>query len=162
MHPVNDVDALVLLSTALSSKRRPAELTEIVAGVELLNTTIPSETKLIESFERLAVHDLIRQQGEGYTLTPTAEAMVAELPRKAAADERLFIIRDNLTTYTASALQAPIVVDAAQLGAAIAAHQAAAKEASKNLLVPKPKPEAGPSRPGQRARKPMPPRKRKV
>jgi hypothetical protein len=46
--------------------------------------------------------------------------------------------------------------------AAIQAHRAAGKTAAKNLLVPKPKPEAEVHKPGQRQRKPMPARKRKV
>ena len=36
MHPVHDVDSLLILATALSSKRRPAELVEIVSAADLL------------------------------------------------------------------------------------------------------------------------------
>lgn len=161
MHPVNDVDALLILSTSLAAKRRPAELADIIAGIELLQAPIPGPQTLIEAFARLATHALLRQQGDGYLLSPAAEALVAGLPRKAEADERLFLIRDHLTAYTAAQPQAAIVLDEAQVAAALQAHQAAAKSGGKNLLIPKPKPEAGPSRPGQRQRKPMPPRKRK-
>ncbi|RIX43118.1 MAG: hypothetical protein D3M94_17900 [Rhodocyclales bacterium GT-UBC] len=161
MHPVTDADALVLLSTALASKRRPAELSEIIAGIELLQVAVPSATKLVESFARLAIHGLLRQHDTAYSLTPAGEGLVADLPSKAAADERLFILRDTLSQYPAGTPQAAIVIDAEQVGTAIAAHQAAARQATHNLLLPKPKPEAGQSRPGQRARKPMAAGKRK-
>ena len=36
MHPISDTDALFLLATTLASKRRPAELVEIIAGFEPL------------------------------------------------------------------------------------------------------------------------------
>ena len=36
MQSVYDVDVILLLATLMASKRRPAELPEIVAGVELI------------------------------------------------------------------------------------------------------------------------------
>ena len=60
-------------------------------------------------------------------------------------------------------------IQAASLPLALAGHDLIAqaktgsgKTAAKNLLVPKPKPEAEVHKPGQRQRKPMPARKRKV
>ena len=58
--------------------------------------------------------------------------------------------------------RAGITLDTAAVTAAILAHRAAEKTTAKNLLVPKPKPEADVHKPGQRQRKPMPARKRKV
>jgi hypothetical protein len=42
MYPVHDVDALLLIATTLSSKRRPAELVEIIAAADLLQVAIPA------------------------------------------------------------------------------------------------------------------------
>ena len=36
MQSVHDVDVILLLATLMASRRRPAELPEIVAGVELI------------------------------------------------------------------------------------------------------------------------------
>ena len=46
MHPILDSDALVLLATTLSAKRRPAELVEIIAAAELIVGSLPGEAKL--------------------------------------------------------------------------------------------------------------------
>lgn len=162
MHPVHDVDSLLLLATALSSKRRPAELVEIVAAVDLLNNNIPGEAKVVEAFARLAKHGLLCAADGGYALTPAAQAIVTGLPRKAETPERLFAIKDRLSLYTVKGEHAAVVLTAEQVTAAIQAHRAAEKTTAKNLLVPKPKPEAEAARPGQRQRKPMPARKRKL
>ena len=84
------------------------------------------------------------------------------LPRKAETPERLFALKDNLSLYNIKGEHAAVVLTAEQVTAAILAHRAAAKTTAKNLLVPKPKPEAEVHKPGQRQRKPMPARKRKV
>jgi hypothetical protein len=157
MHPIHDVDALLLLATALSSKRRPAELVEIMAAIDLINDNIPAEAKLAEAISRLAVHDLICSVDGRLALSPAAQQMIENLPRKAPNDERLFSIKDQLSTYTPAALCAPVVLTTDELRAAMLAHRAAATSTAKNLLVPKPKPEdKSLQRPGQRQRKPMP------
>lgn len=157
MHPIHDVDALLLLATALSSKRRPAELVEIMAAIDLINGNIPAEAKLAEAISRLAVHGLICGSEGGLALSPEAQQIIENLPRKAANDERLFSIKDQLSTYHPKALCAPVDVTVEALRAAMLAHRAAAASTAKNLLVPKPKPEdKSLQRPGQRQRKPMP------
>ena len=162
MHPVHDVDVLLLLATSLAAKRRPAELLEVVAAADLLNNNIPGEQKVVEAFERLAKSGLLVEADGGYLLTAAAPTMVTGLPRKAETPERLFALKDNLSLYNIKGEHAAVVLTAEQVTAAILAHRAAAKTTAKNLLVPKPKPEAEVHKPGQRQRKPMPARKRKV
>lgn len=164
MHPVHDVDALLMLATALSSKRRPAELVEIIAAADLIQEgAVPPGTKLAEAFERLGVHGLICEAEGGYQLTPAAEAVMTGQPRKADSAERLFIVKEKLAAYTPAGQHAPVVVTVKQLDVAIIANRAAAQSAAKNLLVPKPKPAEGDAkRPGLRQRKPLPARRRKV
>lgn len=162
MHPVHDVDSLLILATALSSKRRPAELVDIVSAADLLQKNIPNEAKLVEAFDRLGKSGLIKAEGDGFVLTEAAQAIVTGLPRKAEAPELLFAIKDRLSAYNIKGDHAGITVDPADVTTAIQAHRAAEKTAAKNLLVPKPKPEAEVHKPGQRQRKPMPARKRKV
>jgi hypothetical protein len=161
MHPVHDVDSLLILATAISSKRRPAELVEIVSAADLLQNNIPNEAKLVEAFERLAKHGLIRSAGEGFELTEAAQEIVTGLPRKAETPERLFAIKDRLSVYNVKGEHAAITLAEADVTKAILAHRAAEKTTAKNLLVPKPKPEAEVHKPGQRQRKPMPARKRR-
>lgn len=170
MHPVHDADALLLLAVALSSKRRPADLVEIVAAIDLIHAAIPAEAKLAEAFARLARHRLIDAQEAAFALTPPAQAMIGELPKKADAAERLFTIKGKLAAWNgnadeaeAAALMATIAatVDSDALAAAIKTHRAAGTGAGKNLLVPKPKPVDDRQRPGQRQRRPPPARRRK-
>ncbi len=162
MHPIHDVDVLLLLATTLASKRRPAELVEIMAATDLIHGNIPSEAKLAEAFSRLASNGLLKEMEGGLTLTPAAQEVMTGLPKKGESDERLFHVRKKLDAYEARGSHAPIVFSEEALRAAIVAHRSNAASAPKNLLMPKPKPEGSKPRPGQRQRKPMPARKRKV
>lgn len=162
MHPIHDVDALILLATALSSKRRPAEIVEIVAAIDLIQDNIPAEPKLVEAFSRLATHGLISEVEGRFALTPDAQKIIQTLPRKADNAERLFSIKDGLSEHNAKGTFAAIQLTDDQFRAAIVAHRAAAATTAKNMLVPKPKPEdKSVQKPGQRQRKPMPARRRK-
>lgn len=163
MYPVHDTDALLMLATALAAKRRPAELIEIIAAAELIQSTIPAEQKLSESFARLSAHGLIQMVDGGFTLTEDGQAvMAAESKRKADAAERIFRIKDSLAAYATRSGEASIVLGVDQLAAVVLAHRQALLGAPRSLLVPKPKPEETNSkRPGQRQRKPLPPRRRK-
>jgi len=161
MHTIHDIDVLLLLACLLAAKRKPAELPEILAAIDLIQSNIPAASKLSEAFARLAAHGLLHAENGGYALTAEAEKIVAKLPKKADAAERLFIVRDRLSTFHVKGEYAPVVVAEADLNAAISSHRAAAAGPAKNLLVPKPKPEGDKQRPGQRQRKPMPAKKRR-
>ncbi|MBS1191161.1 MAG: hypothetical protein H6R10_2953 [Rhodocyclaceae bacterium] len=161
MHPIHDVDVLLLLATALAAKRRPAEPAEIMAAIDLIQGNIPSEEKLSEAFSRLGKHGLLDEASGGLVLTAMGEKLVEGLPRKGEMSERLLDLRSLLAAHAASGEGAAILITPEQLRAAILAHRAAGQGAGKNLLVPKPKPEAGQQRPGQRRRKPVPAQKRK-
>lgn len=161
MHPIHDFDVLLLLATAMSSKRRPAELVEIIAAAELIQEGLPAEPKVIEAFSRLAINGLIIEIEGSFALTPDAQKLVERLPKKADTAERIFIVRDKLSEYNAKAVHAPILVTEEQIKAAVAAHKLAGESKVKNLLVPKPKPIEQAPRPGQRQRKPFAARRRK-
>jgi len=149
MYPVHDVDAILLLALSLASKRRPAELVEIIAAADLTLGAIPSEAKLSDSFYRLSEYGLICAQDGGYTLTPNAQQILSGHAKKAESRERIYDIKEHLADYHLDGEHAIILVTAEQITEAIAAHQAVKKGAGKNLLVPKPKP-AVDNRPGQR------------
>ncbi len=154
MTPIHDIDALLLLATALSAKRRPAALVEVMAAIDLLQGNIPAEAKLSEAVARLAVNGLLVELDGGIALTTAAQKIVEGLPRKADVAEHLFIIRDRLSDYRVSGEHAAILLGTEQLRDAMLAHRAAAAGGGKNLLVPKPKPADDIKRPGQRQRKP--------
>ncbi|HJV28226.1 MAG TPA: hypothetical protein VJ673_21295 [Aromatoleum sp.] len=139
MHPVHDIDALLLLAMALASKRRAAELFEIMAALDLIHGAIPSEGKLGEAFRRLSVNGLIDEVDGRFTLGPGAQKIVAGLPRKADTAERIFGVKAELSAHVAQGEKAPCVPTVEQLSAAIAAHRAAGQGAGQNLLMPKPK-----------------------
>lgn len=142
MYPIHDLDVLVLMATALSSKRRPALLAEIVAAADLIQGSIPPEGRLAESFRRLGGFGLLAAvDGEdgGFTLTPDGEAIVSGLPKKASTVERFSGIRDQLIDYHPKGTHPPIDITPEEVAAAIQAHRSAAQAKGRNLLVPKAK-----------------------
>lgn len=153
---IHDVDALLLLATALAAKRRPAELAEVIAAIDLIQGNIPVEEKLSEAFARLGDAGLLAESEGRVAPTAAAEKLAEMLPPKGEHAQRLFELKSLLGAYTPVGDGAAIAIPPEQLRAAITAHRSAAKEARPNLLVPKPKPDAGPARPGQRRRKPLP------
>ena len=142
MHPIHDVDVLLLMATMLASKRRPAELVEVVAAAALTHGFIPAEAKLAEAFQRLSGAGLLRRAEGGCTLSPAAEEIMAGQRKKADVAERIAHIREKLAAYDDTGEHALIQFTPDQIGAAIDAHQAAEKVAAKALLAPKPKLEA--------------------
>lgn len=162
MHPIHTVDPLLLLALAMASKRRPAELIEIIAAIHLIQQVVPAELRLVEAFARLAQYGLIREQDGGFTLTPEAENLMTGQSRNADTEQRLQSIRDKLAAYTPTGEHPPILLTAKTVCTAILEQRASAKMGGKNLLVPKPQAAAaGATRPGQRQRKPLSARRRK-
>lgn len=162
MQTIHDVDALLLMATMLASKRRPADLVEIMAAADLVHGSVPAVNKLVESFARLGTAGLLIEVEGGFSLTPAAQLIVEDLPKKSELTDHLLVITERLYAYRAKGEYAPVVMVAEQFSAAINAHRAAARGTGKNLLVPKPKPEdRNKKRPGQRQRKPLPARKRR-
>jgi hypothetical protein len=163
MYPVHDVDALLLLATTLASKRRPAELAEIMAAADLIQGTVPSELKLVESFQRLSAHGLILELDGGFTLTPVAQAIMAGQPKgKLEKDERLYRIKEKLGAFHGNADQPKVELTVERIAAAILAHRTTLTGPGRNLLIAKPKPaETDRHRPGQRQRRPLPKHRRK-
>ena len=139
MHPLHDIDALLLLALALASKRRPAELAEAIAAVDLLQGAIPSEAKLAESFQRLSTNGLVCAEEGRFTLRADSQAIVTGLSKKADTAERIFEVRQRLADHVAQDEPAAAVPTIEQLTAAILAHRTSAQGAGKNLLMPKPK-----------------------
>jgi hypothetical protein len=141
MRLLPDVDAVILMAAALSSKRRPATLAEIVAAVDLIQGFSPYPGKLGDAMRRLSAVGLISAVEEGYTLAPPAEKIMAALPKKADAEERLATLWSSLAAYSPKGACTPIVLTGEQLAAAILAHKAAKRSSGRNLLMPKPKPD---------------------
>lgn len=162
MYPVHDVDALLLIATTLSSKRRPADLVEIVAAMELMQVTMPTAARLVESFEHMGRHGMLVARDGGFSLTENAETVMAEQPKRGTSEEKIFRVRDDLSAFNTKPEHAPLVVTEAAIDAALLAHKLAGEGKQKNLLVPKPKVTEGEKqKPGQRFRKPLPAHKRK-
>jgi hypothetical protein len=152
MHPIHDVDVLLLMATALASKRRAAELGEIMAAADLLHGSIPLDVDLAAAFLRLSTQGLIGAEAGRFTLTTDGLGLMAGVryKRKAETAERLLVIRQELAGYTPKAGAAPIVLATEQVSAAILAHRIFLKSPGRNMLVPKPKAAADkPKRPGQ-------------
>ena len=158
MYPVHDIDALLLLAIAISSKRRPAELVEIIAANDLIHGSVSFKSELTEAFRNLSTHGLISQVGDGYALTQVALTIMTAGRKKADNEERLFGLKAALSSYNLKGEHPAILVSAEQLSAAILAHQASKAHAGKNLLVPKPKPVVDSKRPQRR--KPLPTRRK--
>ncbi len=146
MYPVYDVDALLLLSIGLSSKRRPAELYEIIAACDLIHGSVPVKSELIDAFARLSIGGLIEQQAAGYALTADALVLVADGRKKADNEERLLRIKAQLAAFALKGEHPVIQIAPEQISAAVQLHLADKAHAGRNLLVPKPKPVIDPRR----------------
>jgi len=66
MQTIHDVDALLLMATLLASKRRPADLVEIMAAADLVQGSVPAVNKLVESFARLGTAGLLVEVEGGF------------------------------------------------------------------------------------------------
>lgn len=139
MYPIHDIDAQLLLATLIATKRRPAELVEIVAAAELLGCPVSSASLWAEAFRRFATHGLIVAADGGYALTLPGQALGEGLPKKADTAERVFLMREKLAAYVPAAKSAPIPLSTEQFEAAVLAHASTARQGGKNLLMPKPK-----------------------
>lgn len=139
MYPIHDTDAQLLLATLFASKRRPAELVDIVAAAAVLGFPVSSASQWAEAFRRASSHDLIIGADGGYALSPAGQGLGAGLPKKADPDEQVFLVREKLAAYTPAQKVAALAVSAELFEQAIAAHAAIARQGGKNLLMPKPK-----------------------
>lgn len=139
--PVPDVDAVILMATTLSSKRRPAMLVEIVAAAEVIQGFVPYADKLGDAIARLSGAGLICASSDGFTLTPAGETIMGQLPRKAATEDLLIAVLHDLAAHSPKEACAAIVLSEEELGAAILTYKTSRKGSGKNLLMPKPKPD---------------------
>lgn len=162
MQSILDVDILLLFALALASKRHPAELVELIAAIDVIEGSVPSERRLLEAFSRLAKRGLICEQAGAYALTPEGQAIMANPSRKVDIDKRIPGIKEKLAGYAATSDTSPIKLTAKQVCTAILAHRATRKLPGKNLLAPKPNAAvSNTTRSDKSRRKPMPARRRK-
>lgn len=162
MQRVNDIDAVLLLAVARASKRRPAELAEIVAAAELVAGDMPDPGKLAEAAARLSTHGLLVAAGGGLALSAEAQQALVGEPAKAEPAARIFWVRDQLSGLRVEAGHAALELTARQIDDAIKVHRTTTAAGPKSVFVPRPKPPEDNGRgPGFRQRKPMPARRRR-
>jgi hypothetical protein len=142
MRPGHDFDAILLLAMSLAAKRRPAELVEIVAAIDLIQGDIPVARALFDAFHRLAQYGLIFAQDGGYTLTPYALNILSGQKKKATNEERILSIRLSLAECRIKHADALPQLTLEQIADAARTHRASKNSDIKNL-VSKPKPPAG-------------------
>lgn len=141
MRLLPDVDVVILLATALSAKRRPATLAEIVAAADLIQGCIPYAEKLGDAMRWLSAAGLIAQVEAGFALTPAGEKIMAKLPKKADIEARIPIVQESLAACGPKTECIAIELSADVLRTAIKTHEATKKSSGQNLLMPKPKPD---------------------
>lgn len=149
MYPIHDTDAQLLLATLIAAKRRPAALADIVAAAEFMGFPVTAPGAWATAFARFFTHGLLSATDEGYVLTPVAVELVKGLPKKAEADERVFLVRERLSAWKPAAEHAGVEhagvghagigISAEDFEAALQAHAKLAQQGGKNLLMPKPK-----------------------
>ena len=165
MHPVRNIEALVLLAVARASKRHPAELVEIIAALELLEGRIAPEARLCAALQRLAAHDLLIETDGRLSLSAAAQPMLTGVPRKADTRERIVIVREELAADIHPGDAAGLELTPDDVATAIAEHRRSATDGRSNLLMPKPKPKERDQRrggsPAGHKRKPGQPRRRR-
>lgn len=133
----HDLDAGILMAATLSSKRRPADLVEIVAAAELILGFVPFAEKLGAAIERLSARGLIGMSEGGFTLTDAGQEMMSKQPRNASQEDIIAAVKSSLAVWRPRVEHPPVLLEPEQLGAAIRAHKATRKT-GKNVLMPKP------------------------
>ncbi|RFC33855.1 MAG: hypothetical protein DID92_2727744731 [Candidatus Nitrotoga sp. SPKER] len=139
MYPVQDVDAILLLSLSVAAKRRPADLTGIITAIDLAHDAIPSGNKLSDAFARMSAYGLVIEIEGGYALSSDAQKMMVNQRKKDDTEKKLFRLKEHLAGYHLKGEHAAIQIHPDQLLAAIKAFQASKKTAGKNVLRDKPK-----------------------
>lgn len=127
---------------SLAAKRRPAELVEIIAAIDLAQGSVPAVSKLFDTFTRLAQFGLVCEQNGGYTLTPYALNILSGQKKSAKTEERILAIKQHLAECRIKNVPPLTELRADQITAAIHEHKATKIVPVKNLLA-KPKPAAG-------------------
>lgn len=140
LRSAHDLDAIILIATTLSSKRRPAELAEIVAAADVLQGSVPFPEKLGAAIERLSACGLISATEGRFTLTAVGRDVMAKQPKKAATEDLIEAVKNDPALRGRGRECPPILLSPEQLSAAIRAHTAT-RNSGKNLLMPKPKPD---------------------
>jgi hypothetical protein len=139
MQSVRDVDAFLMLTLALASKRRPAELAEIMAAADLSHGAIPYRSDLGDAFHQLSTHGLICEEEGRFALTPDAQRIMARQPRKAGTAALIASIKEALYAYNPEGESAAVLLTELELSDAIMKHRTSGQGAGNNLLMPKSK-----------------------
>ena len=139
MHPVQDVDAILLLSLSVAAKRRPADLTEIITAIDLAHDAIPSGNKLSDAFARMSAYGLVIEIEGDYTLSADAQEMMTGQRKNDDTEKKLLRLKEHLADYRRKGEHATILIHPDQLMDAIEAFRAGKKTAGRNLLRDKPK-----------------------
>jgi hypothetical protein len=160
MYPVHDVDAILLLSLSIASKRRPADLVEIFTAIDLAQTAIPSANKLSDAFARLSAYGLVVEIDGGYGLSADAQQMMASQRKKDDTAKKMYRIKEHLADYHLNGEHTTILVHPDQLLAALQAYQKT-KSSGRSWLVEKPRPAWIPTKELVRGGKPFPFKRRK-
>lgn len=121
MHPIHDVDIALLLALAIASKRRPAELAEVITALDLVQGEVPSERKLADAFARMSACGLIVAADGGYTLPSVAQQLLATQRKNDDFSRKAARLKEQLAGYRASGEHAAIRPEPEQLRVAILA-----------------------------------------
>lgn len=140
MHPVHEVDAILLLALSVASKRRPADPVEIITATALAQETIPDAPLLTDAFARLSSCGLIVEIDGGYTLSSDAQEMLARLRSKDDNEKKLSRIMEQLAEYQCKDEYPAVEVSEEQLLAAIKEYRKVSNSPVRSLLTSKPKP----------------------
>ncbi len=140
MYPVHDVDAILLLSLSVASKRRPAELTEVIAAIDLAEVPLPSDTKLSDAYARLSAYGLILEVDGGYALSADAQAMMISQRKNDDTPKKIYRLKEQLADYHLQGEHQEVYVSTEQIAAAVKSYRASKKVEVKNMQITKPKP----------------------
>ncbi len=138
MYPAHDVDAILLLSLSVASKRRPADLLEIMTAIDLAQATIPSENKFSDAFARLSAYGLVVEVDGGYVLSADAQQMMTDQRKNDDTAKKMYRLKEHLADYHLNGEHVTILVNPDRLLAAIQAYQKA-KTTGRSWLMNKPK-----------------------
>ena len=140
MHPVHEIDAVLILSLSIVAKRRPADLVEIVTATSLTQDTLPAAPLLSGAFARLSACGLVVGIDDSYTLSADAQEMLASQRKNDDNDKKLSRLMEHLARYKCKGEHPALPVSPEQLLVAINEVRTTRNSPGKSLLTSKPRP----------------------
>lgn len=123
-----------------ASKRRLAELVEIIAGFEPLLEAVPGTSRLIDTIRRLSAHGLVQVEDDRFSPTAAGQQLMVGLPKRTDTAGLVTHLRGKLAAFDGPAGFQSVHLGQAQAGPRSASPSAPRpRSPARTCWMPKPR-----------------------